>query len=92
MLFNGEPLAAGTYRMYAVPGAERFEIVLNSERGASGSQEPNTSLDVLRTAVAVDRLPAPVEQFTISMEESGRGIRIIFEWADVRLDVPVDIS
>lgn len=91
VLFNGEPLAAGTYRMYAVPGAERFEIVLNSELGVSGSQEPDTSMDVLRTAVAVERLPSSVEQFTISMEESGEGIRIIFEWATVRLVVPVEI-
>ena len=89
VLFNGEPLGAGTYRMYAIPGAESFEIVLNSELGVSGSQEPNASLDVLRTAVAVEPLSSPVEQFTITMEESGQARRIIFEWAEVRLVVPV---
>ena len=92
VLFNGEPLKAGTYRMYAIPGAESFEIVLNSEVGVSGSQQPKASLDVLRTAVDVGRLTSPVEQFTISMEASAQGIRIIFEWADVRLVVPVDLA
>lgn len=89
VLFNGEPLGAGTYRMYAIPGAESFEIILNSELGASGSQEPDASLDVLRTAVTVEQLSPPVEQFTISMEESGQGMHIIFDWANVRLVVPV---
>lgn len=92
VLFNGEPLSPGTYRMYAVPGAESFEIVLNSELGAPGSEEPNPSLDALHTIVPVGRPSSSVEQFTISMEESGQGIRIVFEWADVRLVVPVEIA
>ncbi len=32
-LFNGQPVTAGTYRMYAIPNAGEFEIVLNSELG-----------------------------------------------------------
>lgn len=90
--FNGEALPAGTYRMYAIPDAERFELVLNSELGVSGAQQPNPSLDVMRTSVAVEPLREPVEQFTISMEESAEGVRIVFEWADVRFVVPVAVK
>lgn len=92
VLFNGEAVRAGTYRMYAVPGRESFEFVLNSELGVSGSQEPDPALDVLRTTVPVETLRSPVEQFTISMEESAEGMRIIFEWAEVRLVVPVSVT
>lgn len=91
VLFNGEQVRAGTYRMYAVPGRESFELILNTELGVSGSEEPDPALDVLRTTVPVESLRSPVEQFTISMEESAEGMRIIFEWADVRLVVPVAI-
>src|SRR6478736_2851614 len=28
VLFNGQPVKAGTYRMYAIPGAASFEIAL----------------------------------------------------------------
>lgn len=92
VLFNNEPLKAGTYRMYAIPGAESFEIVLNTELGASGSEEPDPALDILRTTVPADPLRTPVEQFTITMEASANGLRIIFEWADVRLVVPVALQ
>ena len=33
VLFNGESVKAGAYRIYAVPGPESFEITLNSEIG-----------------------------------------------------------
>ena len=90
-MFNGEPVGPGTYRMYAIPGAESFEIILNSELGVWGSQAPDPALDVLRTTVPVEPLRSPVEQFTISMEESAEGMRVVFEWADVRFVVPVAI-
>src|SRR3954469_7010827 len=29
VLFNGQPVKAGTYKIYAIPGADEFDIVLN---------------------------------------------------------------
>lgn len=91
VLFNGTALPAGTYRMYAIPDRESFEIVLNTEVGVSGSQPPDPARDVLRTKVPVERPAAPVEQFTITLEEASDGIDMVFEWSDVRFVVPVAI-
>lgn len=87
--FNGNPLKAGTYRVYAVPGATEFEIIVNSELGVWGVFEPDPAKDILKTKVAVDRLSSPVEQFTISLLPAEGGININFEWADVKLVLPV---
>jgi hypothetical protein len=87
--FNENPIKAGTYRMYAIPGAEEFEIVLNTELGRWGAFEPDYSLDVLRTKVPVQMNSAPVEQYTISIAEAADGVEIIFEWSDTRFVVPV---
>jgi len=89
VLFNGQPINAGTYRMYAIPNAGEFEIVLNSELGQWGAFEPDSSLDVLRTKVPVETAGSPVEQYTISMVEADGGINVVFEWADVRFIIPV---
>ncbi|MDV3309080.1 MAG: DUF2911 domain-containing protein [Cyclobacteriaceae bacterium] len=91
VLFNGAALPAGTYRMYAIPGRESFEIVLNTETGVSGSQPPDPARDVLRTKVPVERPEAPVEQFTITLEEASDGIDMKFEWSDVRFVVPIAV-
>ena len=46
--FGGKPVEAGTYRMYAVPGSNTFEITLNSETNVFfGAAEPDYDLDVI---------------------------------------------
>lgn len=89
VLFNGQPVQAGTYRMYAVPGPDEFDIALNSELGTWGAMEPDYSLDVLHTKVPVERTSSPVEQYTISLVEADGGINVVFEWSDTRFVVPV---
>jgi hypothetical protein len=92
VLFNGTAVKAGTYRMYAIPGADSFEIVLNSELGKWGAFEPDYDLDVIRTKVPVERISTPVEQYTISLAPAGEGISVIFEWSDTRFTVPLKVQ
>ena len=89
VLFNGSPVKAGTYRMYAIPGPNSFEIVLNTEVGKSGSSQPDEENDVLRTKVQTQKTSAPVEQFTISLAPQGEGMQMVFEWSDTRFVVPI---
>lgn len=89
VLFNGSPLKAGTYRMYAIPGSESFEIAVNNELGEWGAFEPDASKDVLRTKVPTQKTSAPVEQYTVSLAPEGEGINMIFEWSDTRFVIPL---
>lgn len=87
--FNGNPLKAGTYRVYAVPGASEFEIIVNTELGKWGAFEPDHTLDILKTKIPVVRASTPVEQHTITLSPAEGGINMNVEWADVKLVVPV---
>lgn len=89
VLFNGSPVKAGTYRMFAIPGPDAFEIGLNTELDKWGYSEPNYDLDILRTKVPVEKTNSPVEQYTISLAPRGEGIDMIFEWSDTRFTVPI---
>jgi hypothetical protein len=86
---NDKKVKAGTYRMFAIPGPEAFEIGLNSELGKWGYSEPDYSKDVVRISVPVEKTDGLVEQYTISLKESDDGINIIFEWSSTRFVVPV---
>jgi hypothetical protein len=92
VLFNGEKLAAGTYRMYAVPGPDAFEISLNSELGKWGAFEPNYSLDVLKTKVPIEKSKESVEQFTIRFEESGPAVLVVCEWSFTKIKIPIELQ
>lgn len=86
---NGQAVKAGTYRIYAVPRAESFEIILNSELGRWGAFEPDHALDILKTNVPVQKATSSVEQFTTSLVQAESGIDVVFEWSDTRFVIPV---
>jgi hypothetical protein len=92
VLFNGTPLKQGTYKIYAIPGPDEFEVRLNSELGTWGYLEPDYDKDVLSTRVPVERLATPVEQYTIRLEPAENGISLIFEFANIRFSVPITRS
>ena len=90
VLFSGQPVKAGSYRMYAVPDADSFQIGLNSELGQWGYDEPKYDKDVLKISVPVEKLANPVEQFSISMNKIDSGVGIVMAWANNQWTVQVD--
>jgi hypothetical protein len=92
VIFNGDKIPAGIYRMYAVPGPQSFEIILNSELGKWGAFEPDHSLDVIKTFVSQEKSKESVEQFTIRFEESGSTVFIVCEWSFTKIQIPVEFQ
>jgi Protein of unknown function (DUF2911) len=87
--FNGSEVSKGTYRIYAIPGADAFELGLNSELGVWGVFKPDNEKDILKTSVPVQKLSTLVEQYTIRMDAVGDTTNVYFEWEKVRLTVPI---
>jgi hypothetical protein len=88
--FAGEPLKAGTYRMYAIPGKTAFEIKLNSELDVFfGVSEADASLDVLSVQAPVIPRNEVLEQFTISFSPIDGGVLMNFDWDNVNWSVPI---
>lgn len=91
--FNGVPLKAGTYRLYAVPGASTFSIGVNTALGKWGASEPDYQKDLFTTEVPVTFLDTPVEQMTINIEAGGEeAAMIIISWSDVQLNIPIGLN
>lgn len=93
VLFGGQPLNAGTYRMYATPGADSFKVTLNSEVGVFFAfSEPDYELDVLTVDASVTMQDNVTEQFTINIHDSGAGARLDFLWDKVLFSVPITVQ
>jgi hypothetical protein len=90
VLFAGESVKAGTYRMYAVPGEQTWKVTLNSALGQSGSELPDQSLDVVSVEVPASESGEVLEQFTIEFKPMGSGIVMELKWD--RVMVAVEIS
>lgn len=87
--FNGQPLKAGTYVLYAVPNDSGFAVYANTGIGRWGASEADHDLDVLKTDVIAETVPTPTEQYTISLLPTEGGATILFEWADRKWAIPV---
>jgi hypothetical protein len=91
--FAGQPINAGSYRMYAVPGASAFKVILNSELGANftAASEPDHSLDILTVEIPVEPQTPEVETFTISFQSDSVGVNMNMVWDKVGLRVPIGV-
>ena len=88
--FAGQTVPAGTYRMYAVPGPDNFEISLNSELGVFFAyEEPNYDLDVVKVKIPVQIQTPEIEQLTIDFAGDSLGVNMNVKWGDLFLSVPV---
>jgi hypothetical protein len=88
--FGGQAVSAGTYRMYAVPGAQSFQISLNSEVGVFfGVQEPDYTKDVIKVDLPVSEAPQETEKFTISFSSEASVITMDLVWDRTRVQVPI---
>ena len=88
--FNGIPVPAGIYVIYAFPGAEQFEIRLNSEAQIWGAMEPDAASDFLTTNVPHERNTEQAEEYTIRFEEDAPIVFIVCEWGNMRIRIPVE--
>ena len=90
--FAGEPVSAGTYRMYAVPGEQSWQITLNSQLGTWGSDLPDNAMDVVSVDVPVGKAPSETEQFTINFGSIDRATTMDFVWDNTLVSVPITIQ
>lgn len=91
VLFAGQPVPAGEYSLYAIPGADSWEIALNSQARRWGFDPPDIKDDVARVMVSPNNSNPHHEQFTITLNEAAGGVDMLMEWGTVRVVIPVRI-
>lgn len=83
-----QKISPGRYIMYCIPGESSWTLVLNSDLYSWGLKQDSTR-DLFRFEVPVQKNETVYEYFTISTEKSAAGADIIFRWDDVRAVLPV---
>ena len=98
--FAGEPLPAGTYSIFTVPGPDEWEVRLHPGLGMDGTgrlgedgsfQEAyDPDQDVLVARIEPGTFSEPVDQFTIAFEPAGRGTHMVLSWEKTEVRVPIE--
>ena len=88
--FAGRNLAAGKYRIYAVPESDHWVVTLNSEFGSFGYTEPNYEEDIMSVNIASAQLMNSIEQFTIDFIEGEDNLSLRFRWDTTSVSLPIN--
>lgn len=88
---EGEPLEAGTYALFTIPGRDTWTIIINENTGQWGAFNHDESQDVLRIEVEPEEAPTHFEMMTFVFEEvtDSTGAAVLY-WDDTR--VPFTLS
>jgi hypothetical protein len=89
-IIEGRPLKAGTYTLFVRPGANEWQIILNSKLGQWGSfgYEKVKDQNVLVFPIAAKHVDNVVETFTITINNDG----VLMEWDKVSALIPVEFK
>ncbi len=74
-------MPAGSYSLFALPTESGWTLIVNKVADQWGAFKYDQSQDLGRTPMKVQKVAAPVEQFTISLEaQSAKGGVLKMAW------------
>lgn len=89
VVISGKAVPAGSYTIFTVPNADKWTLIVNKKTGEWGIPYKYESDELARVDMKVSKLPAPVENFTISYEKSGAGCTMNIDWETTRASVDI---
>ncbi len=89
----GQPLEAGTYAVFAIPGATAWTVIFNRTAEQWGAFRYDPAQDALRVTVTPEDAPHAQELFTVSFDlVTGDGATLVLGWDRVRVPVPIQTA
>lgn len=81
----------GRYTLYAIPGVEKWTIIVNKETDIWGSFKYDSKKDVARINVPVVKQENVSEIFTMLFEPVDKNYALNMYWDDIRLTIPITL-
>jgi hypothetical protein len=89
--FGSLVVPPGTYQIHSVPGATSWQLIISTSTQAWGIPYP-AGQDLGRAPMTVTKTAAPVEQFTISIDDTAAGATLRIEWGTVSARAPFTVG
>jgi Protein of unknown function (DUF2911) len=86
---GGKAIPAGSYTIFTVPNTDKWTLIINKKTGEWGIPYKYESDELARVDMKVSKLPAPVENFTITYDKSGSGCTMNMDWETTRASVQI---
>jgi hypothetical protein len=91
VVINEKNIPAGRYIMYCIPFADKWVVALNKDLYSWGLKI-DTTKDLIRTEVPVQKQNPVIEDFTIVFQPASYGADLLMAWDDVKTLLPITFS
>lgn len=93
LTFGTLQVPAGKYSVWTVPGEKEWQLVINKDIPKWGTMYKSVAAsDLGRVPMKLEKPSSPVEQFTISIDDTSEGATLQLEWGDVRATTPFTVG
>jgi DUF2911 family protein len=85
----GTDVPAGNYTLFAIPEQDKWTLIISKVTGEWGIpyKEEYRSQELARVPMTVSKTSGPVENFTISFDQSGGGCTLQMSWENTQASV-----
>ena len=97
LVTDSEPVVVGgqgrsgreLHDLHRCPNADKWALVISKKTGEWGIPYPGEGDDFTRTDMRVSQLPSPMENFTISFDQTGSTCAMHVDWEKTRASVDI---
>jgi hypothetical protein len=86
---GGKPVPAGSYTLFALPTQNAWTLIVSKDTGEWGIPYPGQQDDFTRAPMKVSKLNSPMENFTISFDQSGGVCTMNLEWETTKASIDI---
>jgi hypothetical protein len=86
---GGTTVPAGSYTIFAVPNAEKWQLVISKKTGEWGTAYPGPGKALARIDMKVSKLSSPMENFTIAFDKGASACALTMSWENTKASVDV---
>src|ERR1700712_4323053 len=91
MLINGKMVPKGKYTLYAIPTEEKWTMIVNKETDIWGAFKYDSTKDVVRADVPVQKQAEPLEALVIFFEKTTTGFVLTASWDTALVSLPLAV-
>ena len=86
---DNKKVKKGRYTLYALVDTDKWTLILNKETDTWGAFRYDSTKDVARTTVPVEKQSDVTEAFSMEFEKAKKGAQLVINWDDVQVKLPI---
>ena len=89
LIVGGKNIPAGRYTLFALPTPAKWTLIVSKKIGEWGIPYPGEKFDFALMDMKISKLPAPLENFTISFDQAGSSCTMKLDWESTRASIEI---